>query len=126
MQSMLAQVHLAEGKVVRRIPDIGVNSHGLVGWRGLFVMLSSKETRLVTVNPETEEVLTIWQVCFFPSQCCQLPDARRHKRPPSKVANAKCRCVPQVASQLVRSVVVCHKWRPSRVRRWQRAAGDQL
>jgi hypothetical protein len=60
-QSLLAQVDLRSGKVTRRIPKIGVNSHGLVLWRSLFVMLSSMETALITVDPETEKVSTVWQ-----------------------------------------------------------------
>jgi hypothetical protein len=55
-------VDLDSGKVVRRVKDVGNNSHGLVAWRGRFVMLSSKETALVTVDPQTERVTHIWQV----------------------------------------------------------------
>jgi hypothetical protein len=70
VQSLLAQVDLDSGIVVRRIRGVGTNSHGLVAWRGVFLMLSSKETALVTLDPETEHREVIWQVltlqtCFI-------------------------------------------------------------
>lgn len=62
MQSLLAQIDIESGRIVRRIRNVGVNCHGLVAWQGQFVMLSSKNTALVTVDPDTEEVTTLWQV----------------------------------------------------------------
>ena len=97
-QSLLAQVDLKSGTILRRIRDVGVNSHGLVAWRGVFVSLSSKETSLVTIDPVSEAVDVIWQVlvcqqlatacvhcgcmCTFPSEDCALcgPCPASHER----------------------------------------------
>jgi hypothetical protein len=72
VQSLLAQVDVSTGTVKRRIPKVGDNTHGLVAWRGLFVMLNSKATSLVTLNPKTEELDTIWQARTVLAACMTL------------------------------------------------------
>lgn len=99
MQSLVAQVDLASGEVVRKIESVGVNSHGLVAWRGRFVMLSSKETRLVTMEPDAPahaRVTTIWQArlcacCLACHLCvpCHSALARRCMRPCSNAVSAR-------------------------------------
>jgi hypothetical protein len=68
VQSAVVKVDLASGKIAQRYDNVGENSHGLVMWRGVFVLLSSKETSLITLNPSTNEVTYIWSVrisaCF--------------------------------------------------------------
>lgn len=61
-QSQLAQVDLATGTVSRRIRNVGNNVHGLVAWRGQFVMLSSKDTALVVLDIESGRTQVLWQV----------------------------------------------------------------
>lgn len=67
VQSQVVQVELSSGKVVKRLRDVGNNSHGLVSWQGRFVMLSSKETSLIIMNPEDGSVQYIWSVRALPS-----------------------------------------------------------
>lgn len=63
VQSAVVKVDLASGQVAQRYDNVGMNCHGLVMWRGVFVLLSSKETSLITLNPSTKEVTYIWSVC---------------------------------------------------------------
>lgn len=65
LQSQVVQVDLSTGKEVRRFRDIGSNSHGLVSWQNMFVMLSSKETTLILMNPADGNVEHIWSVCVL-------------------------------------------------------------
>lgn len=82
VQSAVVKVDLASGQVAQRYDNVGSNCHGLVMWRGLFVLLSSKETSLITLNPSTREVTYIWSVraatmltVLFP--LCHVPVYRR-------------------------------------------------
>ena len=59
VQSAVVNVELASGQVVERYDNVGMNCHGLVMWRGVFVLLSSKETSLITLNRSTKEVLSL-------------------------------------------------------------------
>lgn len=64
VQSAVVEVELASGQVVQRYDNVGMNCHGLVMWRGVFVLLSSKETSLITLNRSTKEITYIWSVCI--------------------------------------------------------------
>ena len=64
VQSAVVEVELASGQVVQRYDNVGMNCHGLVIWRGVFVLLSSKETSLITLNRSTKEITYIWSVCI--------------------------------------------------------------
>lgn len=66
VQSQVAKVDLASGEVVRRFKAVGVNSHGLVAWRDRFVILSSQEAALVTLDPTDGSTSTIWAVRSAP------------------------------------------------------------
>lgn len=67
VQSQIVQVDLASGQEVKRFRDIGINSHGLVAWQGMFVMLSSKETSLMVLNPADGSVEYVWSVRIHPA-----------------------------------------------------------
>jgi hypothetical protein len=49
-KSSLAQIDLASGTVIRRLKKVGTTSHGLSLWRGVAIMLSSGEGRLIKVD----------------------------------------------------------------------------
>eukprot|EP00892_Ulva_mutabilis_P005366 jgi/Ulvmu1/3200/UM015_0241.1 len=59
-KSQVVQVDLSSGQVVKRLRDVGNNSHGLVAWQGKFVMLSSKETSLIIMDPEDGSIQYAW------------------------------------------------------------------
>jgi hypothetical protein len=61
-QSILVEVDLASGKEVRRLPDIGVKSHGLVFWEHFIVGLNSDEGQLIRVQPDKGTWERLWSV----------------------------------------------------------------
>ncbi|GIL43818.1 hypothetical protein Vafri_1420 [Volvox africanus] len=48
-------------RVVAEVKEVGLKAHGLVSWRGQFVMLDSENGALVVVDPATGAVRHIWQ-----------------------------------------------------------------
>ena len=66
LQSAAVQVDISSGKVTKRLEGIGRMVHGLVGWKGVLVVLDSQRGNLITIDPDTEDQTTIWQV----SQAC--------------------------------------------------------
>lgn len=49
-------------RVVAEVKNVGLKAHGLVLWRGRFVMLDSEHGALVVVDPDTSVVTQIWKV----------------------------------------------------------------
>ncbi|GIL81892.1 hypothetical protein Vretimale_1469 [Volvox reticuliferus] len=48
-------------RVVAEVKEVGLKAHGLVFWRGQFVMLDSENGALVAVDPATGAVRHLWQ-----------------------------------------------------------------
>ena len=61
------QVDVSSGRVTKRLEGIGRMVHGLVGWKGVLVVLDSQRGNLITVDPDTEDQTTIWQVSISAS-----------------------------------------------------------
>eukprot|EP00892_Ulva_mutabilis_P008031 jgi/Ulvmu1/55/UM001_0058.1 len=59
-KSQVARVDVASGEVLQRFKDVGINSHGLVAWRGQFVMLSSQAAEVVLLDPVHGNTTAVW------------------------------------------------------------------
>jgi hypothetical protein len=67
-KSAVAQVDVPSGNVARRLTKVGNKSHGLSLWKGVIIMLSSGEGRLIRVDPiaaakegKSYEPETLWE-----------------------------------------------------------------
>lgn len=60
MQSILAEIDLATGTIVRRIHNVGVKSHGAVQWRNFIIALNSDEASLIKIDARISETTTLW------------------------------------------------------------------
>ncbi len=64
VQSEVARVDLAAGRVVHRFRGLGTKSHGIVSWRGSLLMLDSDSGALIQVNPADGSYSTLYTVHF--------------------------------------------------------------
>jgi hypothetical protein len=64
MQSdvVLVDVSAPVAREVRRLKGVGQKAHGLVSWRGSFLMLDSENGALQSVDPLTGDATRLWQV----------------------------------------------------------------
>ena len=80
MQSEVARVDLAAGRVVHRFLGLGIKSHCIVSWRDSLLMLDSDTGDLIKVNPADGSYTTLYTVHFPHMQTledctCTDPDA---------------------------------------------------
>ncbi|GMH37805.1 hypothetical protein BSKO_05678 [Bryopsis sp. KO-2023] len=59
--SMMVEIDLEEGKIVKKFEGIGKMVHGLVEWGKVFVILDSDRGAVMTIHPQTGEKNTIWK-----------------------------------------------------------------